>query len=197
VIVVPLHQPLALAKRVASLDVVSGGRVLFGVGVGYLEPEFAALGVPLARRGARLMEALAEMEAIWTGESVHGVRAEPRPVQRPGPPRHFGGYVTASYERAVRHGHGWYGFALDVARIEGCIAGLRAAAERVERPADLPPLAVSVTPHPRTPLDAEAVSRLAQLGVDRLVLLPPPEARTDVGNLQRFVEDEPARLRTS
>jgi probable F420-dependent oxidoreductase len=194
VTVVPLHQSMALAKRVASLDVMSGGRFLFGVGVGYLEPEFRALDAPFDHRGRRLMDHLAAMRAIWTEESFEGVRAEPRPVQSPGPPLHFGGYVTDSYRRAVTHGHGWYGFALELPAIEHCLAELRSVAASVERPDELPPLEVSVTPHPRMPLDPETVLRLSELGVDRLILLQPRSARTDGDELLRFVEEEPARL---
>lgn len=193
VTVVPLHQPLALAKRVVSLDVVSGGRFLFGVGVGYLEAEFRALDTPFDRRGRRLMDHLAAMQAIWTQESFEGVRAEPRPVQTPGPPLHFGGYVTHSYERAVTQGHGWYGFALDLPQIERCTAELRSVAAGLERPDRLPPLEVSVTPDPRMPLDPETMTRLSELGVDRLILLPPRGAHADGEKLLRFVEEEPAR----
>lgn len=194
VIVVPLHQPLALAKRVASLDVVSGGRFLFGVGVGYLQPEFEALGVSLERRGHRLMDSLATMQTIWAKGSLDGVQAEPRPPQAPYPPLHIGGYVAASYQRAVAHGHGWYGYALDLAQIEQCVAGLQAAATEVERPDRLAPLEVSVTPHPDLRVDAETVAQLTQLGVDRLILRPQGLARDDGDRLIRFVEEEPARL---
>jgi probable F420-dependent oxidoreductase len=203
VTVVPLHQPLALAKRVASLDVLSRGRFLFGVGVGYLEPEFRALEAPFDRRGRRLMDQLAAMQAVWTDEapsfqgqflSFDGVRAEPRPLQRPTPPLHFGGYVPHSFRRAVQHGHGWYGFALDLPGIEHCLAGLRAAASEVERPGSLPPLEISVTPHPRLELDKATLDQLAELGVDRLILLPRWRRRIDGEELLRFVEESPGQL---
>ena len=100
----PLHHPLVLAKLVASLDRVSGGRFLFGVGVGYLEPEFRALGVPLAERGARTDEYLDAMRRrlgrrcspasrVVTSLLRRAGRAPPaRPL---GPPLHVGGYVAA------------------------------------------------------------------------------------------------------
>ena len=197
VTVVPLHQPLALAKRVASLDVVSGGRFLFGVGVGYLEPEFRALAAPFDRRGDRLMDHLAAMHAIWTKAGLNGVRAEPRPVQTPGPPLHFGGYVEATYRRAVTQGHGWYGYALDLAQTEQCLTRLHTVADRIQRPSELPPLEVSVTPNPRMPLDQQTLARLGELGVDRLILLPPRDVRNDADSLLRFIEEEPARLRAA
>jgi probable F420-dependent oxidoreductase len=208
VTVVPVHQPLVLAKKVASLDRVSGGRFLFGVGAGYLAPEFAALGVPLAERGARLDEHLDAMRTIWASEGFArfdgrftryaDVRAEPRPVQRPGPPLHVGGYVPAAYERAVTRGHGWYGFALDPAGTEACLGALRAAEAAHDRPADLGPLEISITPPPGLRLDAAAFAAYAELGVDRLIVLPPRPPR-DAGAgeiadaLVAFVDDLAAR----
>jgi probable F420-dependent oxidoreductase len=194
VIVVPLHQPLALAKRVASLDRVSDGRFLLGVGVGYLQPEFEALGAPMARRGRRLVEDLDAMHAIWNG-GTEGLRAEPQPVQKPGPPVHFGGYVDSTYRRAVERGHGWYGFALDLAATEACIANLQRAGEAHTRPDHLPPLEVSVTPHPRVPLDRASAEAFAAMGVTRLIPLIPLDAATDPAALLAFVKDLPDRLR--
>jgi probable F420-dependent oxidoreductase len=203
VTVVPMHQPLALAKRVASLDVVSGGRVLFGLGVGYLESEFRALGAPFDHRGERTMEHLAAMRAIWNDDSAtfagrfvsfDGLRAEPRPVQRPSPPLHFGGHVEVSFRRSVEHGHGWFGYALDLEGIERCVAGLALAAKEVDRPAHLPRLEVSVTPHPTMVLDGPTVERLGQLGVDRLIVLPPGRVRRGAEEMQRYLETLPAQL---
>jgi alkanesulfonate monooxygenase SsuD/methylene tetrahydromethanopterin reductase-like flavin-dependent oxidoreductase (luciferase family) len=204
VTVVPVHQPLVLAKKVASLDRVAAGRFLFGVGVGYLAPEFAALGVPLADRGARMDEYLDAMRTIWASETFAAfdgrftryadVRAEPRPVQQPAPPLHFGGYVPASYRRAVTQGRGWYGFALDVAQTEACLATLRATSADNERPAELGPLEVSITPRPGVPLDDAGLAAFAELGVTRLIVLPPrpprdggPTAAADA--LVAFVDD--------
>jgi probable F420-dependent oxidoreductase len=204
VTVVPVHQPLVLAKKVASLDRVSGGRFLFGVGVGYLAPEFAALGVPLAHRGERMDEYLDALRTIWTNEafatfdgrftSYADVRAEPRPVQQPGPPLHFGGYVPAAYQRAVTRGHGWYGFALDPAATAACLAALRAVEAAHERPAELGPLEISVTPRPGVPLDDAGLAAWAELGVTRLIVLPPrPPRGASAGDtadaLVAFVED--------
>jgi probable F420-dependent oxidoreductase len=203
VTVVPWHHPLVLAKQVASLDRVSGGRFLFGVGVGYLEPEFRALGVPMAARGDRMMEHLDAMRAIWTpgragfdGRFVQfdGVRAEPVPLQRPYPPLHFGGHVAASFERAVRHGQGWYGFALGLDATQHAVEGLRQAQGEHDRPAELGDLEISVTPDPHLPLDEATVQAFAELGVTRLIVLPPREGRTDPEETVRFVEDVGDRL---
>lgn len=202
IIIVPQRNPLVLAKELASLDVLSNGRLLFGVGVGYLEPEFRALGIPMADRGARTLEYVEAMTAIWSQEapaydgrfvSFSGVDAHPRPVQQPSPPIIMGGHTAAAFRRAVTHGHGWYGFALDADKTAACIEGLRTAAERYERPAALGELEITVTPAGRT--DVDAVARFSALGVHRLVLLPrhrPGVDRStplDEAALLGFVED--------
>jgi probable F420-dependent oxidoreductase len=203
VTVVPVHHPLVLAKQVASLDRVSGGRFLFGVGVGYLEPEFRALGVPLADRGARLEEHLDAMRAVWqqgpaayagTHVAFSGVRAEPRPLQPSGPPLHVGGYVASSYRRAVTQGHGWYGFALDLAGTERAVGALRVALDTYERPPELGPIEISITPPPTVDLDDGTLAAYAGLGVTRLIALPPADGRRDADAQVRFVDELGARI---
>jgi probable F420-dependent oxidoreductase len=203
VTVVPVHHPLVLAKQVASIDRVSGGRFLFGVGVGYLEPEFRALGVPLAERATRMDENLDAMRAIWAGGPAEytgrhvtfsGVRAEPRPSRPEGPPLHVGGYVASSYRRAVTQAHGWYGFALDLAGTEQAVGDLRRALDTFERPAELGPIEVSVTPPPTVRLDDAALAAYAALGVTRLIALPPRSGRDDADAQIRFVERLGARI---
>ena len=197
VTVVPVHHPLVLAKQVASIDRVSGGRFLFGVGVGYLEPEFRALGVPLDERGSRMDDHLAAMRAVWSGATEYegrytrftGVRAEPRPLRAGGPPLHVGGYVAGSYRRAVTQGDGWYGFALDPVGAEKAIGDLRAALARHERPAGLGPLEISVTPPRHLALDDDTLAAYAVLGVTRLIALPPRAGAGDADVQVRFVEE--------
>ena len=203
VTVVPVHHPLVLAKQVASLDRVSGGRFLFGVGVGYLEPEFRALGVPLADRGTRLEEHLDAMRAVWqqgpaayagTHVAFSGVRAEPRPLQPSGPPLHVGGYVASSYRRAVTQGHGWYGFALDLAGTERAVGALRVALDTYERPPELGPIEISITPPPTVDLDDGTLAAYAGLGVTRLIALPPADGRRDADAQVRLVDELGARI---
>jgi probable F420-dependent oxidoreductase len=176
IIILPQRNPLVLAKELASLDVVSGGRLLFGLGIGYLKAEFDALGVPFDDKGPRAIEYLEAMLALWTepapsyeGKFVafRGIQAMPRPVQAPHPPIIIGGHAPAAFRRAVQHGNGWYGFALDVERTAQCIAGLRDALASHERPPALGALEITVTPSER--LSPETVARYAELGVHRLV----------------------------
>lgn len=197
IIILPQRNPLVLAKELASLDVLSGGRLIFGIGVGYLEPEFRALGAPFAERGAVTDEYLAAMRAIWTearpvfrGRHVafEGVQARPQPVQKPTPPVVIGGRTRAAFRRAVTSGHGWYGFGLDADATARCVAGLRAASAEAERPTALGPLEIGVTP-PRgqRAVDGDMARRYADLGVHRLVLLPPP--RLDAAGLEGYVAE--------
>ncbi len=178
IIILPQRNPVVLAKELASLDVLSGGRLLFGVGAGYLEPEFAAVGAPFAERGARCDEYLDAIVALWTQPqprfsgkyaAFSGIDAQPRPAQRPHPPIHVGGQSTGAYRRALSRGNGWYGFALDLEGTRRCLAGLERARGEVARPEALGPLEISITPPPSVqPAD---VVRYAELGVDRLALL--------------------------
>jgi probable F420-dependent oxidoreductase len=192
IIILPQRNPLVLAKELATLDVLSNGRLIFGVGVGYLEPEFRALGAPFEDRGRVTDEYLAAIRAIWSEAApafrgrfaaFERVQAHPQPVQRPTPPIVIGGRSRSAFRRAVEHGHGWFGWALDPAEVAQCLAGLREAASTTARPAHLPPLHISVSPRGR--IDKAAAEAYAAAGVDRLILIPP--RRADVAGLEEFV----------
>src|SRR5260370_20395638 len=117
IIILPQRNPLVLAKELASLDELSGGRLICAVGAGYLEPEFRALGIPFRERGARTDDYLAAMRAIWTQlqPAYHGrfisfehVQAHPRPQRSI--PVVVRGHTPPAYRRAVEEATGWYGF---------------------------------------------------------------------------------------
>jgi probable F420-dependent oxidoreductase len=193
IIILPQRNPLVLAKELASLDVLSGGRLLFGIGVGYLEPEFRALGAPYAARGAVTDEYLEAMQAIWSqAEPAYAgrhaafsrVQAHPQPVQRPWPRVIVGGRSPAAFRRAVSRAHGWYGFGLDPAGTATALAGLREAAKQVERPAALGPLEISLTPR-GWGLERATAAEFAALGVHRLVVRAPRDL--DASGLETFV----------
>ena len=180
ILLLPQHQPLILAKELASLDVLSGGRLIVGIGVGWAEAEFEALGVPFHERGARTDEYLAAMRAIWSEEtpvyhgryvSFQGVQAYPHPVQQPAPPIVVGGSAPAVLRRTVEQANGWYGFALDPDETASLLAEPREAAGRYHCPASLGEMEISVAP--RVPLDKATAQRFAELGVHRLILIPP------------------------
>jgi probable F420-dependent oxidoreductase len=204
IVILPQRNPVVLAKQLASLDVLSGGRLIFGMGVGYVEPEMSAVGVAMERRGARAVEYLAAMRALWEQErptfegefvAFSGVNAYPRPLQRPLPVV-IGGHSAAAHRRAAAHADGWFGFFIDRDQTAEQVAGLRRALAGTGRRES--ELEVSVTPRGR--IDAEAVAAFAELGVDRLVLMPrgafersdDPEAADEV---EKFVRDHaPDRL---
>ncbi|MGI9430659.1 MAG: LLM class F420-dependent oxidoreductase [Myxococcota bacterium] len=178
IVIVPQRNPVVLAKEFASVDVVSGGRLILGAGTGYLRSEFDALGMSFDDRGGRMNEAIEVIRTLWTEEkpAYHGdffdfggIDAQPRPLQRPHPPIVIGGLSAPALRRAVRQGNGWYGFALDHAAAAASIAGLREAAKAVERPASLGGLELTITP--AGALDEDSVARYAELGVERLVVI--------------------------
>jgi probable F420-dependent oxidoreductase len=118
---VPQRNPLVTAKLVASLDRLSKGRFLFGVGIGWLKEEFLALGISPERRAARTCEYLDAMRTVWTQDSPSfdgefcafpAVKSLPKPVQKPHPPVVFGGNSEPALRRSVQNGDGWFGFNL-------------------------------------------------------------------------------------
>jgi probable F420-dependent oxidoreductase len=182
IVILPQRNPLVLAKQVASLDVLSGGRISLGVGAGYLEPEFRALGANFAERGAVTDEYLDAMLALWYDDrpeyhgrfvDFSGIDAHPRPLQQP-IPLVVAGHSAPAYRRAVARAHGWYGYWLTPDDVATSLAGLRTAAGRVERPPELGELEISVTPRGR--LTPERATAYAELGVHRLVPLAGPSS---------------------
>jgi len=117
VIVLPYRSPLPVAKLLASVDVLAGGRLIVGVAVGWVEGEFEALGVPFRERGRRTDEAIELFRAVWTQEypelktasyNLAGLKASPMPLQKPRPPILVGGASEAAMRRAARLGDGWH-----------------------------------------------------------------------------------------
>ena len=191
IIILPQRNPLVLAKEMASLDYLSGGRLLLGVGVGYLEPEFRALGIPMEDRGTRTEEYIGAMRAIWSGDSYSGtyvafdgVKANPRPLAARDLPVIMAGHTAAAYRRAMTTAQGWYGFGLNVESAKACLAGLTKAADRYERPGWLGPLEISVTPRSR--LDDDSVADYEAMGVHRLI---PLSGGADAEGVVAMVDD--------
>jgi probable F420-dependent oxidoreductase len=187
--VVPYRSPYLTAKSVATLDSLSGGRLIFGCGAGYLEPEFRALGVDFARRNELFDAALREMKRVWDGESheIAGAKhhALPRPAQQPHPPIWIGGNSQRAMRRAVELGDGWMpilNFPQHVERrrtpaitgpedLAKRLAGMREHAARVGRPAprDIAFMSLAGGAYGQPGYDAAAkrdeIARLESLGV--------------------------------
>jgi len=202
IILLAQRNPVVLAKELASIDVLSKGRLLFGVGVGYVKGEFDAIGVPFEERGARTSEHIEAIRELWSADkpsfdgrfsAFSGIQSKPGPVQEPHPPIVVGGMSPLAYRRAVRHGNGWYGFSQTVEAAAESIAGLKAAAAEVQRPEKLGELAVSVTP--RGAIDPDTVKRFEDLGVERLMLLPSPIGQGSAEEMTvRFIEQTAQQL---
>lgn len=117
VVILPYRSPIPVAKLLASVDVLSGGRLIVGAAIGWLEGEFEALGVPIKERASRSDEALELFRALWTGEhpeietrrhQLHGVQMSPMPLQKPRPPIWIGGSSEGALRRVARLGDGWH-----------------------------------------------------------------------------------------
>lgn len=174
---VPQRNPVYTAKQVVDLDVLSGGRVDFGVGVGWLAEEFEAVAAPFERRGQRCDEYLAVMRSLWCDEvsEHHGdmydlpaCKMYPKPVQQPHPPIHVGGESAAAMRRVATQGQGWYSFNRTPEQLHEPLQRLDATlAEHGRSRADIE---LTVCPYfnATSPADIEAYR---ELGVDRLVVL--------------------------
>jgi probable F420-dependent oxidoreductase len=195
ILLLPEHNPVLVAKQAASLDVLSGGRLALGVGIGWSREEFDALGVPFAHRAARAVEYVRAIRTVWRKDSASfagrfvnfdSIRVYPKPVRERRLPIVFGGNSDPALARVAAHGDGWYGFNLEsVDAVGDRITTLRRQCARVGRDPDELSIAVAVTA--AQPTDAEA---LARLGVTELVLVesPPDEpasAATWVAELAR------------
>ena len=117
VVILPYRSPIPVAKLLASVDVLSGGRLIVGAAIGWLEGEFDALGVPFKERASRSDEALELLRALWTQEHpkiqtkrhrVQDVVFSPMPLQKPRPPLYVGGSSEGAYRRVARLGDGWH-----------------------------------------------------------------------------------------
>jgi probable F420-dependent oxidoreductase len=173
--IVPQTSPALLAKQVASLDWLSSGRFLFGVGVGWLREEFAAMGVPFERRGARFDDALVAMKKIWSGEvvshqseflSLDGFKSHPLPTTRPHPPIFVGGTSDAALRRVVRHGDGFIAPNAGVEALGEQLARLSKIAEDLGRD----PSSIEITAMWPYVKERDRLSDYEAMGVSRLLV---------------------------
>jgi probable F420-dependent oxidoreductase len=195
VLILPLHNPFALAKGIATLDLLSNGRFLLGVGIGWLKEEFDWVGMNWDDRALRSSEYLKLMTELWSsseptysGRTVSsvGFRFEPKPIQQPRPPLIFGGNTEAAFRRAARSGDGWYGVAHSLEEIGDLIRAIRKVEKRYERSRPLE-LTVSIGR-----LDADTVKRLTDLGVERAI--PSLPRQPYVEELHRFHDSVISRV---
>ncbi|MBD0694695.1 TIGR03619 family F420-dependent LLM class oxidoreductase [Streptomyces sp. CBMA123] len=215
VAILPYRHPLLVARTVANIDQLSGGRFTLGVAAGWAPGEFAALGVPYNQRGARSDEYLAAIKACWAGErasfqgryvSFTDLSTGPLPVQPAGPPVWVGGHSRGALRRAVRYGDAWHPTSVTAEWLVNIgLPALRATAKELDLPvpALAPRIKLRLTDRPLgrervmgigTPQEIRSdLNLLADLGVENVVLDPtmPGEART-----RRREEQDLAALET-
>ena len=138
VVILPYRSPIPVAKLLASVDVLSGGRLMVGAAIGWMEGEFEALGVPFKERVSRSEEALELFRTLWTQphpeietkrHRLHDVTFSPMPLQKPRPPLYVGGNSEGALRRVARFGDGWHATATSV---DGVPAGRRDGAPLLE-----------------------------------------------------------------
>ena len=174
--ILPQASPLYLAKWASSIDHLSRGRLMLGLGVGWLREEFEAIGVSFARRGRRADEYLEALKAVWTGENVeyrgefvdwHGFSMRPTPAQQGGVPLVIGGVTSPAIRRTVKYGDGWYVIGKDLDEYRAHVRALHEECARQGRD----PVEIELTAywnyHTEGP-DSLAVYR--DLGIHRLLV---------------------------
>ena len=195
VLVLPYHNPIRLAKTAATLDVMCGGRLKLGVGVGVIEEEIIAMGGSMAERAAISDEAIAIMKELWTQDdpsfqgryhSFSGMKFSPRPVQKPHVPLLVGGISRAAIRRAVSAGNGWHAMTLSPDELAPLVGYLGEIAVDAGRALSEVPVSIRLDMHPpgtdrrgrtgRYTLDPDPeevlaeVHRFEALGVDEIAV---------------------------
>jgi len=186
--------PLYMAKQAASLDFISNGRFMLGVGIGWLREEFDALGVPFERRGARFDDYVVAMKKIWSGDVVehqsdfidwHGFKSYPLPVQKPHLPIIMGGAKGKIYERTARHGNGWFAPIGEPGELARALDELKAACDQEGR--DFAEIEITCM-WPGIG-GKEAIGALAEVGVSRVVVPLPALGDNPVEGIQKISEE--------
>jgi len=213
VLVLPMRNPFAVAKAAASLDVMSGGRFIFGIGIGWLQEEFEAIGAPYEDRARRTREYIALMKELWTSStptyrgrlvSAAKIGFAPKPVQQPHPPILVGAFVPRALDRAARLADGFTGCCAPVDALISMMGAVREAAREHGRdPAGLQMVMrclVTITPRPvedpNRPVAVgsweqirEDVIKMRDAGVDEVFFdLAFQPDNTDRGTLMRYLE---------
>jgi len=202
VLVLPYHNPIRLAKAAATLDVLSGGRLILGVGVGAIEQEMEAMGTPFKERGRFSDEAIAAMRALWTEVEPRfdgvwsrfaGMAFSPKPVQTPSIPVVIGGVSPAAIRRAARLGDGWQPLGLAPEALRAGMAALREEARAHGRDPSAIPVSLAMN------FGTGRAGR-ATLGIESAEIARNASAYADVGLdtlLVSTVTTDPAAARSA
>jgi probable F420-dependent oxidoreductase len=198
VLLLPLHAPVILAKRVATLDAISGGRVRLGVGMGWQREEYQSIGVPYEERGKRLDEGIAAVRALWTQSpaTFHGqfynfdrLHSDPKPANKGGVPILIGGSTDIAARRAGRIGDGYFPHAISPDDFAKRIETMRQAAKDAGRDPD--GIELSVSPCSWKfggSTDPGVLKAYADLGVSRVIGVTNEAMSTDIKDIERWVK---------
>jgi probable F420-dependent oxidoreductase len=176
IVSLPQRHPLYLAKQLATLDLLSKGRMMIGIGSGWMKEEFDSLGIGFNLRGALTDESIQAMRAIWRDPvaSFHGkhfhfhdVKSFPKPVQKDGIPIHVGGHSPAAARRAGRFGDGFFPTIADPGKLKEIFGLVREEAKKAGRNPDTIEFSVMTAPKP------DAVKAVRDVGVSRVLFGPP------------------------
>ena len=197
ILILPQRHPLYVAKEFATLDTFSGGRAMLGVGIGWLEEEFDALGIPFKQRVARTEESMQALRSLWRDDvatfdgqqfSWKDVGSYPKPVQPNGVPIIVGGHVPAAARRAAKFGDGFFPGRID--RLDELLLVLRTECERIDRNPD----EIEITTG--TPdMSLDNIKLMEDKGISRLVMPPPGGDKDDIRRgIENFAENVMAQL---
>ncbi|MBI3949043.1 MAG: TIGR03619 family F420-dependent LLM class oxidoreductase [Acidobacteria bacterium] len=199
VLILPQRHPTYVAKEIATLDVLSGGRAILGVGIGWMHDEFEALGIPFNERAARTEESIQAIRSLWKDkpEAFEGrffqwepVESNPKPVQQPGVPIVVGGDVEATARRAARLGDGFFPARSELEHLRSLLAALSDECGKIGRNPD----EIQITTGMPN-LDLDTVRRYQDMGVSRLMIAPPGFDRDAVRKrLERFGDNIISKL---
>lgn len=192
--ILPQSNPLYLAKQAASLDFMSGGRLMLGLGIGWLAEEYKAMGVPFEHRGARYDDYIEAMRKVWTGDVVEhkseyidwsGFKSYPLPTQKP-LPLVIGGSKGKAFERIARFGQGWYAPTTSVAALEAMIPALDAACEAQGRDRSEIEITSMWVPALESP---DVFPKYEALGATRLLLPMILFGKDPIDGLKKFADE--------
>jgi probable F420-dependent oxidoreductase len=198
IVILPQRHPLYLAKQLATIDLLSHGRMLLGIGSGWMKEEFEAVGVDFHARGTRTDESIQALRALWTENPTtfhgkhfhfHDVKSLPKPAQAGGIPIHVGGHSPAAARRAGRFGDGFFPTIVNPEKLKEVFGLMRDAAKEAGRNPD----AIELTA--MAPAKIDAIKAVQDIGVTRVVFGPPVSdpAKLRAG-LERIANDVIAKI---
>ncbi|MGH7897935.1 MAG: LLM class F420-dependent oxidoreductase [Candidatus Binatia bacterium] len=178
ILILPQRHPLYVAKEVATLDVLSQGRAILGIGIGWLAEEYDALGIPFAERAARTAESVRAIRSLWKDEAEPfagkffrwgKLESHPKPVQKPGVPIVVGGHTELAARRAARYGDGFFPGVADDDQLGSLLGVLGEESKRIGRD----PATIEISSGHRGGPSPDRVKAFRDAGVSRFLVIPP------------------------